>query len=75
MEKATLMDMIILSYLLNQPRHGYGIKKQVGLIRGRQELVNNNQLYPALHRLERTGAIAGKGFRSRRASRAGRSTA
>lgn len=60
MDRTLFMDMLILAFLVNEPRHGYDIKKQVNLILGRRALVNNNQLYPALHRLVERGAIVGE---------------
>ena len=52
------LDLIILQALRWGPRHGYGL---VQLIRaGSRDVlqVDTGSLYPALHRLERSGAIA-----------------
>lgn len=46
----------MLRVLGDQPRHGYEIKKQVERILGGRS-INNNVLYPALHRYEEQGAI------------------
>ena len=52
------LDLIVLQTLRWGPRHGYGIAQ---LIRaGSRDVlqVDTGSLYPALHRLERQGAIA-----------------
>jgi DNA-binding PadR family transcriptional regulator len=49
-------DILMLRVLGDQPRHGYEIKKQVERILGGRS-INNNVLYPALHRYEEQGAI------------------
>ena len=52
------LDLLILQTLRWGPRHGYGISQ---LIRaGSRDVlqVDTGSLYPALHRLERAGAIA-----------------
>ena len=50
-------DIVILALLSNKPKHGYEIKKDVGRILERETKLNNNLLYPALRRLEKTGAV------------------
>ena len=52
------LDLIILQTLRWGPRHGYGIAQVIR--RGSDEVlqVDTGSLYPALHRLERQGAIA-----------------
>lgn len=42
-------DLLILAHLLDGPKHGYALKKQVGLITGRSEM-HNNLVYPLLRR-------------------------
>jgi DNA-binding PadR family transcriptional regulator len=49
------VDILILSLLMEGPNHAYGIKKYVGRILGYS--LNNNLLYPALHRFEEMGAV------------------
>ena len=52
------LDLLVLQTLRWGPRHGYGISQ---LIRaGSRDVlqVDTGSLYPALHRLERQGAIA-----------------
>jgi len=51
------VDILILASLLEQPRHGYEIKRQVQGIIGHLVNINNNQLYPALRRFEEMGAV------------------
>jgi len=52
------LDLIILQTLRWGPRHGYGIAQMIR--EGSREAlqVDTGSLYPALHRLERQGAIA-----------------
>lgn len=52
-------DLIILTSLLDGPKHGYEIKKMAGTILGEGEL-HNNLVYPALHRFERLRWVARK---------------
>lgn len=52
------IDILILSQLLDGPKHGYEIKKNVGVILGKSNTINNNYLYPALKRFEETGAVS-----------------
>ena len=42
-------DLLMLANLLDGPKHGYALKKQVGLIFGREEM-HNNLVYPLLRR-------------------------
>jgi DNA-binding PadR family transcriptional regulator len=50
-------DIVILALLANHSKHGYQIKKDIGQILERETKLNNNLLYPALRRLEESGAI------------------
>lgn len=50
-------DILILSSVIERPLHGYEIKRGVGRVLGREFALNNNQLYPALRRLEEMGAV------------------
>ncbi|WP_455381997.1 PadR family transcriptional regulator [Salinispira pacifica] len=52
-----LTDIIILAFLKLAPRHGYDIRKHVERILTGNKKLNTNLLYPALHRLEKRGAI------------------
>jgi DNA-binding PadR family transcriptional regulator len=49
-------DLLVLAHLLPGPRHGYALKKQVGLITGQGEM-HNNLIYPLLRGFERNGWI------------------
>jgi DNA-binding PadR family transcriptional regulator len=42
-------DLIVLANLLDGPKHGYALKKRVGLISGQKEM-HNNVVYPLLRR-------------------------
>jgi DNA-binding PadR family transcriptional regulator len=42
-------DLLLLAALLPGPRHGYALKKQVGLLTG-QPAMHNNLVYPLLRR-------------------------
>lgn len=42
-------DLLLLAALLPGPRHGYALKKQVGLLTG-QHAMHNNLVYPLLRR-------------------------
>jgi PadR family transcriptional regulator PadR len=52
------LDLIVLQTLRWGPRHGYGIAQMIRS--GSRDVlqVDTGSLYPALHRLERKGAIA-----------------
>ncbi len=50
-------DLLLLSTLLEGPKHGYALKKQVGLITGQGEM-HNNLVYPLLKRFVRNGWVS-----------------
>jgi DNA-binding PadR family transcriptional regulator len=50
-------DLIVLANLLDAPKHGYALKKQVGLISGRSEM-HNNIVYPLLRRFVESGWVS-----------------
>jgi DNA-binding PadR family transcriptional regulator len=50
-------DLLLLAALLGGPKHGYGLKKQVGLITGQREM-HNNLVYPLLRRFGENGWIS-----------------
>ena len=52
------LDLLVLQTLRWGPRHGYGISQMIRA--GSRDVlqVDTGSLYPALHRLERQGAIA-----------------
>lgn len=50
-------DLILLANLLDAPKHGYALKKQVGLISGQSEM-HNNLVYPLLRRFVESGWVS-----------------
>ena len=52
------LDLIILQTLRWGPRHGYGLAQMIRANSREALQVDTGSLYPALHRLERSGAIA-----------------
>jgi DNA-binding PadR family transcriptional regulator len=52
-----VLELAILGLLQEQPLHGYELKKRLGETLGPLWGVSFGSLYPALRRLERTGAI------------------
>lgn len=57
--KGTL-DLLILRTLALDPRHGVGIADRIAQITGGTFSVKPGSLFPALHRLEQEGFIAGE---------------
>jgi PadR family transcriptional regulator PadR len=54
------LDMLILRTLIFGPAHGRGIAKHIRQTTDGVLSVEHGSLYPALHRLEKAGWIAGK---------------
>ncbi len=52
-----MSDLILLANLLAGPKHGYALKKQVGLISGQSEM-HNNLVYPPLRRFVESGWVS-----------------
>jgi PadR family transcriptional regulator, regulatory protein PadR len=52
------LDFIVLQTLRWGPRHGYGITQMIRATSRDVLQVDTGSLYPALHRLEKQGAIA-----------------
>ena len=52
------LDLIILQTLRWGPRHGYGLAQMIRANSREALRVDTGSLYPALHRLEKSGAIA-----------------
>jgi DNA-binding PadR family transcriptional regulator len=50
-------DLLLLANLLDGPKHGYALKKQVGLISGQSEM-HNNLVYPLLQRFVQNGWVS-----------------
>ncbi|HEY3725365.1 MAG TPA: PadR family transcriptional regulator [Acidimicrobiia bacterium] len=53
----TVLELAILGLLQEQPRHGYELKKRLSETLGSFWGISFGSLYPALRRLERSGAI------------------
>lgn len=53
-------ELLVLSLLENQPRHGYDISRLIELRSGGTLRFHVTSLYPLLHRLEEQGWIAGR---------------
>lgn len=49
-------DIYILSYLMEAPQYGYGIKKKLADSVGACASISNNTLYPILRKYEKMGA-------------------
>ncbi|MEO7145836.1 MAG: PadR family transcriptional regulator [Bryobacteraceae bacterium] len=54
------LDMLILRTLLFGPAHGHQIAKHIQRTTDELLQIEHGSLYPALHRLERKGWLAGK---------------
>ncbi len=52
------LDLLVLQTLTWGPQHGYGIAQAIRAGSGETLQVDTGSLYPALHRLEREGAVA-----------------
>jgi DNA-binding PadR family transcriptional regulator len=48
---------MLLANLLGGPKHGYALKKQVGLLSGQSEM-HNNLVYPLLRRFVKSGWVS-----------------
>src|SRR3981081_513545 len=53
-------ELLVLTLLEDQPRHGYDISKLIDLRSGGALRFHVTSLYPLLHRLEERGSIEGK---------------
>jgi transcriptional regulator len=53
-------ELLVLSLLEDQPRHGYDISKLIASRSGGALQFHVTSLYPLLHRLEQEGAIEGR---------------
>jgi len=53
-------ELLVLSLLEDQPRHGYDISKLIELRSGGALRFHVTSLYPLLHRLEEQGSIEGR---------------
>jgi transcriptional regulator len=53
-------ELLVLSLLEDQPRHGYDISKLIQMRSGGTLRFHVTSLYPLLHRLEKEGLIDGR---------------
>jgi PadR family transcriptional regulator PadR len=53
-------ELLVLSLLEDQPRHGYDISKLIAIRSGGALQFHVTSLYPLLHRLEQEGSIEGR---------------
>ncbi len=53
------LDLLVLRTLAEGPDHGYGVAKSIQRSSAEALRVEEGSLYPALHRLEKKGLIAG----------------
>lgn len=51
------LDALVLGVLKDGPMHGYAISKALKKTAGGMLRLGEGQLYPALHKLERTGMV------------------
>ncbi len=58
------LDLLILQTLAWGPQHGYGLSTMISTSSGNALQVDTGSLYPALHRLERQGAITAEWTKS-----------
>ena len=54
------LDALILKALSLQRQHGYGVMERIQQITGGAFRIEEGALYPALHRLEHQGYLAGE---------------
>ena len=54
------LDLLVLSTLRRAPLHGFGIAQRIQQDSDELLRVEEGSLYPALHRLEQSGLIAGE---------------
>lgn len=52
------IEILILSQLMQGPKHGYEIKKSIIFVMGNQKIINNNALYPKLKQFEARGIVS-----------------
>lgn len=52
------IEILILSQLMQGPKHGYEIKKSIVLVMGNHKIINNNALYPKLKQFEARGIVS-----------------
>lgn len=56
MKNTVITDLLVLSLLLDEPRYGYDLKRDAGVLLGRGVL-HNNLVYPLLARFRKRGWV------------------
>ena len=51
------LDLMILTIIVREPMHGYGISQRLGVLSHDQFQVNPGSLFPSLYRLEHDGKL------------------
>ena len=64
------LDLMIMAALQDRDLHGYGISERIGKLSQGKVVVKEGSLYPALKRLEQSGAIVGEWKLSNRGRKA-----
>jgi PadR family transcriptional regulator PadR len=64
------LDMLILKAVSAERLHGFGIARWIESVTGDRLTVEEGALYPALHRLEKRGALESSWGRTERGRRA-----
>ena len=54
------LDLLVLKTVALEPRHGVGVADRIAQITGGTFKIGAGSLFPALHRLEQDGFIAGE---------------
>lgn len=52
------IELLILAQLMQGPKHGYEIKKNIVFVMNNKKIINNNSLYPKLRRFEEQGMVS-----------------
>ena len=51
------LELMILTILAREPRHGYGVAQRLAALSGDEFQVNPGSLFPTLYRLEQDGKL------------------
>lgn len=51
------IEILILAQLMQGPKHGYEIKKNIVFVMNNKKIINNNSLYPKLKQFEKRGMV------------------
>lgn len=64
------LDMLAMKALSGESLHGFGIARWIEAVTGDRLTVEEGALYPALHRMEKRGALTSEWQRTERGRRA-----